>query len=373
MDKFIKLTAEIQKAISTSLERAEVKELLTSIKGNETKYGTFKVKITNEAVDRAGEMIKSTGWDFTHYLKSPVVLWGHDYKGLPIGITTKLYQEGADTVAEGVFAPHAFAQECRQLYDLGMLRASSVGFIPKEMEGNIITKAELLEWSFVAVPCNAEALSMLSVHQLSAEAFITKGIMTAVAEEKGEVSDQINAADEMDKKREYMKPVFEVLGAMYDLVYSEEVKATDLPNIVAEVSALLSLIAKGEYTIDTEETDSETMKQFKTVIKKGFETSFITKVENDIKNGKKTEAETEAKVKATVEAAKALTVALEGLLVKEAGVECNIEAETETATDPDTKQAEDFLFLRKALQGIASNATEVLAEARKRAVDGNYY
>ncbi len=41
-----------------------------------------------------------------------------------------------------------------------MVKTVSVGFIPKEREGKTITSAELLELSFVAVPCNPNALSL---------------------------------------------------------------------------------------------------------------------------------------------------------------------------------------------------------------------
>jgi len=51
----------------------------------------------------------------------------------------------------------------KQLYQEGMLKAVSVGFIVlkrNETDYRIIEKAELLEVSFVAVPCNPNAISM---------------------------------------------------------------------------------------------------------------------------------------------------------------------------------------------------------------------
>ena len=178
MDKFKKLTTDFAKQLETAFAKPEVKELLANIKASTEDTGTFRVLITNEAVDRAGEMVKADGLDIAPYMNSPIVLWGHDYKGLPIGITTKLSREGSGWVAEGKFAAHAFAQEVRKLYDMGIQRAASIGFIPKEMEGNIITKSELLEWSFVAVPCNAEALSMLSIRGVDVNSFASKGLIT---------------------------------------------------------------------------------------------------------------------------------------------------------------------------------------------------
>ena len=46
------------------------------------------------------------------------------------------------------------------LYDEGMLKTVSVGFIGKERQGEKITKKELLELSFVAVPSNPSAVSL---------------------------------------------------------------------------------------------------------------------------------------------------------------------------------------------------------------------
>jgi len=60
--------------------------------------------------------------------------------------------------ADFVFAGHQKAQDVKKLVDDGVLNAVSVGFIPKERNGNIITRAELLEISIVPVPANQEAI-----------------------------------------------------------------------------------------------------------------------------------------------------------------------------------------------------------------------
>ncbi len=60
-------------------------------------------------------------------------------------------------VAEGKFAPaeaNPFAQQVRALYDAGIVRATSVGYIPAgaRMDGMSDKGNELLEFSFVPVP-----------------------------------------------------------------------------------------------------------------------------------------------------------------------------------------------------------------------------
>ena len=123
--------------------------------------GEFEVVATTQGVDRDGEVIMVQGWDFENFNKSPVVLWGHNYSSLPIGAVTSLTVEGDSVIAKGVFARSDFAQEVRALYDDGFLKTVSVGFIPHERNGAVITKAELLELSFVSVPANPDALDRI--------------------------------------------------------------------------------------------------------------------------------------------------------------------------------------------------------------------
>jgi hypothetical protein len=105
-----------------------------------------------------------------NYKNNSIVLWGHDYYSLPIGICTETYETQSNGVpatgARGVLFPadiNALAQQVRRMYDYGTKTGynvgctTSVGFIPKEFDqenGRVITRAELLEFSFVPVPAN---------------------------------------------------------------------------------------------------------------------------------------------------------------------------------------------------------------------------
>lgn len=141
---------ETAKEIMKAFSKFNVKE----VKGE----GGFEVVATTEGVDRDGEIILVKGWDFGNFMKNPVLLFGHDYWSWPIGAVTEVVPEGDKVIARGVFARTEEGQKARQLYEDGILKTVSVGFIPKEREGNVITKAELLELSFVPVPSNPEAL-----------------------------------------------------------------------------------------------------------------------------------------------------------------------------------------------------------------------
>jgi hypothetical protein len=136
----------------------------------EDKNGTFDVIISTEDIDRAGEIVKQSGWELVNYKNNPIVLWGHDYYSLPIGVCLETYLTEKDGVpalgARGVFLSadiNPLAQQIRKLYEFGLKQGAgvgtttSVGFIPKEFDEkqrNVITKAELLEFSFVPVPAN---------------------------------------------------------------------------------------------------------------------------------------------------------------------------------------------------------------------------
>ena len=153
-----------------------------------TDSGTFRVIISTPAIDRQGESVDQNLWDLSNYLGNPVVLWAHDYYSLPIGIATNIEKQIIDNqavlVAEGKFAPaeaNPFAQQVRALYESGIVRATSVGFIPSSarMDGLSEKGNELLEFSFVPVPANPQALSLSQAQKLGLDLSLlaTKGII----------------------------------------------------------------------------------------------------------------------------------------------------------------------------------------------------
>lgn len=179
-----KISTEISEKLFAYLETPETKEFLEKMKASNEDSGTFEVIISTADKDRQGEIVNQEGWDLTHYKNNPVVLWGHNYTGLPIGVTDSIELKDGKLVAKGRFAPESanpFAQQVRRLYDAKILRTTSVGFIAKEMEGNMVTKAELLEFSFVPVPANPMALSLMKTASFDSVDLIQKGL---IVEEK---------------------------------------------------------------------------------------------------------------------------------------------------------------------------------------------
>lgn len=182
-----KLTKEIAEQMLANLNIADFVAKTKAASDEDT--GTFEVCISTNDIDRHGDVIDQSGWSFERYMKNPVVLWGHDYWSLPIGVTEDIRVEDGKCIAKGRFAPESanpFAQQVRKLYDAGIVRATSVGFIAIEEKGNLITKAELLEFSFVPVPANPYALDMRKALELGVDTnmLAMKGI--AVKAEEGD-------------------------------------------------------------------------------------------------------------------------------------------------------------------------------------------
>ena len=67
--------------------------------------------VSNDDVDRHGDVISLQGWRLQSYLKNPVFLWAHDYTRPAIGRTRELWAEGNNLVARVQFAPTDFARE----------------------------------------------------------------------------------------------------------------------------------------------------------------------------------------------------------------------------------------------------------------------
>jgi HK97 family phage prohead protease len=124
---------------------------------------TFEALITSSAEDRQGEVVVPGGISLENFQRNPVVLYGHDYSGLPVAKATSLTLEPSGIAARFSFPENGVydkADTVRKLWGAGFLNAVSIGFIPLERseDGRTITKCELLEFSIVPVPANQEAL-----------------------------------------------------------------------------------------------------------------------------------------------------------------------------------------------------------------------
>jgi HK97 family phage prohead protease len=136
------------------------------------KNGDIEAYVSTEAVDRVGDVIKAKGWTLDNFKRTGApVLFSHDYSQPPIGKAVEM-----EVQRKGLWSVTRFHEKTQLSRDLaklardGDMKSWSVGFNPledpemrKDEKGNfagyIFNKAELLEYSLVAVPANPEAVS----------------------------------------------------------------------------------------------------------------------------------------------------------------------------------------------------------------------
>jgi len=137
--------------------------------------------ISTEAIDRDEEIVSARGLDLDKYRTNPIVLFMHDAYS-PIGKCsdgpTRRKRNGTtELVATTTFADTSLAKEVFDLVKGEFLRGISIGMAPLSVECSaptpdeirkrpdwanarrIIRKAELMEYSFVSIPANADALT----------------------------------------------------------------------------------------------------------------------------------------------------------------------------------------------------------------------
>src|SRR5262245_35784536 len=75
--------------------------------------------ISTGGLDRDNDRIRVDGWHLDNYRRNGVVLWAHDYSGLPIGKCLDIRRSGDKLIATAEFADHDFANTVLRLIDGG--------------------------------------------------------------------------------------------------------------------------------------------------------------------------------------------------------------------------------------------------------------
>lgn len=149
------------KSKPTKTEQKILVPIAISVTSIDETARTVEFVASDETVDRYGEVIVQDGWDLNNMMKNPQLLFGHDYSALPVGRVVEIGIEDAKLVALVEIGTEEDNPLCPYIWSCikkGYLRAVSVGLIPKEWDGEYITRAELLEISIVTVPANPNAL-----------------------------------------------------------------------------------------------------------------------------------------------------------------------------------------------------------------------
>ena len=139
--------------------------------------------LSDNSVDRYGDIIDAKGWDLKAFKKNPIALFGHS-SGFPIGNWANVRIEGEKLIGTLQLAAKGTSARIDELISLveqGVLRAVSVGFRPLESEpinpkepwgGQRYLKQELLETSLVSVPANPAALAIAKAMKISDETLV---------------------------------------------------------------------------------------------------------------------------------------------------------------------------------------------------------
>jgi len=167
------------------------------IKGVDLEKRELHLIGSTESMDRDGDIVSAAGVDLENFSKNPVFLWAHDHRGVPLAAASKVIRRKSPARIEFVerfptkVGVYPFADMILELYADKIIRAASVGFIPKLWEdiapeppptpgtvqpgmdnapinpgmpdmswrrGRKFTKVELLELSGVPIPSNPEAV-----------------------------------------------------------------------------------------------------------------------------------------------------------------------------------------------------------------------
>lgn len=390
-NQFEKLTDEIKEKLAAHFASKENQEVVAKMKSDTADNGTFEFIISTEDVDRQGEIVIQSGWDLTHYKNNPIVLFAHDYYSLPIGCADEVYVDGKKLIAKGRFASaeaNPVAQQCRKLYDEKILRTTSVGFIPREMDGNKITKAELLEFSLVPVPANPNALSLAKEMGWDVPELIKKGIFSEVVkdgepvetvepeppqeieeevkepivEEKGVVADVLNAReaqtwDDVDKKYSHVEDLGEIFSAFATAFLDVRTPVANFATLANEMITLMQTYVANPET-ENEGGEMDAMKSFefaKLLLKRS---SNVTKKSGKVLSGKNSDIINEAIAQmqnATV-ALQELLKATEGGDAQDAEKSVVPEITVETAKSNDMDAFKKWFEHREILR-IVNNAT----------------
>lgn len=212
------------------------------------------VTISTPTPDRSGDIVEPHGGDLSHYKRNPVVLFGHNYKDLPIARADDIQVTDQGIVARVVFPTQGTYERADAVYGLakqGMINAWSIGFGAKQADteplddgGVKFNKWQLLEFSAVPVPDNPEALTILrskGIHEEVIDEVTTEdGVEDGDEEEELEDSNIEEVEDEqksleiapvtrkdVDTALERIKFELKSIEALIEAITTEEPQPTE--------------------------------------------------------------------------------------------------------------------------------------------------
>jgi len=348
---------------------------LTKVKALDN--GVFEGIVATSAVDRHGEILEISGLDTSAYMSTnPIVLFGHDYWDAEsvIGKALDLTKtKGGQLLSkfELFIDDNPKAALVAKLIKKGVL-ALSIGFVPTDIEGNAFTKSEMVEYSVVPVPANAQAaitarsldLTKKELAILSKEISKVKG--KDMAKTKGAVADEIAAEEAWEQKWANMQNFWDVIYAFCDVYYDQNTSVDDFSMLLNETVGLLKEVADGSYVApdpedapaEGEDDDDEVLEySVSNALKKGVDHE---KVKALIAKGKDLAEDTEEK-NGDVEK---VDDPAEDVETPEVPVKTESKAITKAMDDGDvsflTKLADDMQTVSESMSQMAKGVTDKL-------------
>lgn len=174
---------------------------------------TVTFTISDNKVDRMGEVVDQKSWDFKSYMKNPIVLWGHnpDEPENVLGTARSLSidDNGSHTDAELKFDTD-INPKAKLVFDQiksGTLKTVSVGFInhDEEIKDGVphLLQNELLEISVVPIPANPRAVA-LSLKEGTISRKDAKWLMDGMRAEADLLEKQLEEEDTTNERKKTM-------------------------------------------------------------------------------------------------------------------------------------------------------------------------
>lgn len=195
-------------------EEPEVELEKPAEKKDEDRTMTFIM--TDEQVDRDGDIVKLDGADMESFEQNPVFLLWHEKKAFPIGKVLNSWVEGSMRKCKVKFLPEGKSDTADLAYYMfkeGFLNSVSIGFRPSppiednvqqnEFGGLTFNKYEIFELSGVTVPGNPRALAERKDYEKEFEGavFKTYGLTPAKPKEAKAESEEAK----LSKLRDMLK------------------------------------------------------------------------------------------------------------------------------------------------------------------------
>ena len=186
-----------------------------------------RIIFSNEAPNDQGGIIPNDSLDFSRYLKNPVILPGHDWNALPLGLMSDIKFDGTNWTGFPEF--HGLTDESKtykKLWDAEQLKACSIGgeCIWKGktgIDGNkeyfenaeglrVAERFMLYEISMVTLPSNPDALALAAkIYQIEELTQVTDSVTSNIVKLnsklqtlKSEQMDEEAKKDELRAKKE---------------------------------------------------------------------------------------------------------------------------------------------------------------------------